>query len=352
MVRFSDLLEVFIVSVTISLLAVPIFRIISLKTGYLDHPQNNKRHAHSTPLLGGAAIFLAFLIGILSQWDVITVSKVNAQMSGILGGAVILLILGLVDDKTGMGPEIKLLGQFIAAMVLYKSGFRITFLGHYYLDLVVTYLWIIGMTNSFNLLDNMNGLSAGIAVIAAFFFGVISWMNGQGIVSIISFCLCGSCLGFLRYNFPRARIFMGDAGSLIIGMVLSTIAIAGNWKSDGFLTSISIPILVLAYPIFDTTLVTIIRISEGRSVFQGGKDHSSHRLALLGLRTRNTVIFVYLVCLMLGISAVLVTKANFKIAVITIVTAASLLALLGIRLSFVDTGRFGRKKGLGEDEKK
>jgi len=351
MVKFTDLLEAFIISTVISLLSIPVLRIISMRTGYLDHPRDNKRHAHSTPLLGGVGIYLAFFIGLLSQWDVISILRVSDQMAAILAGVTVLLILGLVDDKMGMGPNIKLLGQFMAAMILYKAGFKITFLGNYYLNLIFTYLWIIGMTNAFNLLDNMNGLSAGIAIIASFFFGVISWMNGQGIVSIISFCLCGSCLGFLKYNFPKAKVFMGDAGSLIIGFILSTIAISGNWRSYGLLTSLAVPLLVLAYPIFDTTLVTIMRIREGRSIFQGGKDHSSHRLALLGFRTKNTVLLVYLICTILGLSGLLVSRISFKAALAIAIVACVSLLLLGIRLSFVDTGRFGRKKVMGNIEK-
>ena len=344
MIKVTDLLEVFFTSTIISLLSVPVVLMISERTGYLDHPQDNKRHAHSTPLLGGIAIFFAFFIGILSQWDVMVLSNMSSRIIAILAGASILVILGLVDDRIGMGPDIKLLGQFMAAMVIYKSGIRISFLGNYYLNLFFTYLWIIGMTNAFNLLDNMNGLSAGIAIIASFFFGIISWMNGQGAVSILSFCLCGSCLGFLRYNFPKARIFMGDAGSLVIGFMLATIAISGNWRSMGLMTSLAVPILVLTYPIFDTTLVTIMRILQGRSIFQGGKDHSSHRLALLGFKTKNTVLLVYLICTILGLSAFFVSRASFNAAVIVIVIVSIAMLIFGIRLSLVNTGRFGRKK--------
>jgi UDP-GlcNAc:undecaprenyl-phosphate/decaprenyl-phosphate GlcNAc-1-phosphate transferase len=350
MINIKDLLEAFFTSTIISLLSVPLMRVISEKTGYLDRPQDNKRHAHAMPLLGGVAIFFAFVAAILSQSDVIALFSMSNRVLAILCGAFILVVLGLIDDKIGMGPEIKLLGQFIAAMIVYKSGIRITFLGNYYLNLFVTYLWIIGMTNAFNLLDNMNGLSAGIGIIASFFFGIISWMNGQGIASIISFCLCGSCLGFLRYNFPKAKIFMGDTGSLMIGFILATIAIYGNWKSMGLVTSLSVPLLVLAYPIFDTTLVTIVRIVQGRSIFQGGKDHSSHRLALMGFKAKNTVFLVYIICILLGLAALFVSKTTFKVAVLIIIIAAAALILLGIRLSLIDTGRFGRKKGTGNIE--
>ena len=244
-----DILEVFIVSSLIAFLVTPFVRVVASKTGYLDKPQNNKIHAHFTPLLGGVAIFLALFIGIISQWDVIKLHRFNNQITSMLTAMTLLLVLGLIDDKIGMEPDIKLFGQFVAAMILFKSGVKITFLENYYLNLFLTYFWIIGMTNSFNLLDNMNGLSAGVAVISSFFFGVIACMDGQHIVAIIAFCVCGASLGFLRHNFPKASIFMGDAGSLVIGFVLSAIAIMGNWRSLGLATSLAVPILVLAYPI-------------------------------------------------------------------------------------------------------
>ena len=343
MLKYTDILEVFITSAIVSFLITPLIKIIAVKTGYLDHPQDNKRHSHPTPLLGGIAIFFAFLAGIMSQWDIIGLFR-NNHLLAILSGASLLLIIGLIDDRIGMNPNTKLLGQFLAAMILYKAGLRITFLGNYYLNLIVTYLWIIGMTNAFNLLDNMNGLSTGIAAIASFFFGIIAWMNGQGLVCITSFCLCGSCLGFLKHNFPVGKIFMGDAGSLVIGFILSAIAISGNWKSYGFFTSIAVPLMVLAYPIFDTTLVTVARILEGRSIFQGGKDHSSHRLALLGLKSRNTVLIVYLICALLGILALVVSKSSFKTGITIIIFVITGLALLGVRLSLVKTGVSGRRK--------
>ena len=137
---------------------------------------------------------------------------------------------------------------------------------------------------------------------------------------------------------------MGDAGSLVIGFLLSAIAITGNWKSYELVTSLAVPLLVLAYPIFDTTLVTVMRLLEGRSIFDGGKDHSSHRLALLGFRTRNTVRLIYGICILLGIAAVIVSNVTFKPGMAVIIAVGISLALLGVRLSLVGTGRFGRKK--------
>lgn len=340
MLKWVDILEVFITATLISYLIMPLMRTLASRAGFLDHPKDTKVHAHPMPLLGGVGIYLSFIIGIVATTNVIY----DARLLGIFVGCTVLLIVGLIDDRMGMMPEVKLLAQILAAIAVVKAGVRVEFLQNYYLNTLFTYLWIVGITNSFNLLDNMNGLSSGIAGIAAVFFGIISWGTGQLEIAVISFALAGACLGFLKHNFPKAHIFMGDSGSLVIGFVLACIGVIGSWKSRFLSTSLAIPVLILAYPIFDTTLVTIIRIIEKRSVFQGGKDHSSHRLALMGLRRRNAVLLIYGICILLGISAVIVQKILPKYAFVVIGTVGIFLCLLGVRLSRVDTGRFGVKK--------
>ena len=340
--NIAQVLETFFIAGFISYLVAPFVRMMAMKLDYLDHPKDNKVHARPMPLLGGVAMFIAFFITILTKETAIIVPQVRA----ILLGSLILLIIGLIDDKMGMMPNFKLLGQFLAAMVVIKSGLRMDFIPNYYLSVILTYIWIIGITNSFNLLDNMNGLSAGIAGIAALFFGIISYMNGQAVTSIVSFALAGCAFGFLKHNFPKANLFMGDAGSLVLGYVLASLAILGTWKTYILTTSLMVPILVLGYPIFDTALVSIIRILQGRSIFEGGKDHSSHRLALLGLKRYRTVLTIYGICVSLGLTAVIVTRVHWTIGIgLGIIVAISILAL-GIRLSLVDTKRYGRKKGV------
>jgi UDP-GlcNAc:undecaprenyl-phosphate GlcNAc-1-phosphate transferase len=262
----------------------------------------------------------------------------------ILTGASILLIIGLIDDKMGMMPNMKLLGQFLAAMIAIKAGVRVEFIHQYYLDVIFTYLWFIGITNSLNLLDNMNGLSAGIATISAIWFGVITYMSGNVLVSALSFALAGSTLGFLRHNFPKASIFMGDTGSLIIGYLLACVSILSSWKTDLWTTSLLAPLLILGYPIFDTMLVTVMRIMEGRSVFEGGKDHSSHRLALLGLKRFGAVLVIYAVCAFLGVVALIVTRVPWEKGIMLGLAAFFAMTVLGVRLALVNTARFGHRK--------
>lgn len=341
MITYIQIGEIFFISTLIAYLLTPFMRTLAFKFGYLDHPKDNKIHAHATPLLGGVAIYLALVISLLTKAEAVALPSVKAMLAGMS----ILLAIGLIDDKMGMMPNIKLLGQFLAAVVVIKNGLRIEFINNYYLSVVITYLWIIGITNAFNLLDNMNGLSAGVAIIAALFFGIISYMNGDRLISLISFALAGSAAGFLRYNFPKAHIFMGDSGSLLLGYVLSIIAVQGTWKTYMSMTSLMIPILVLGYPIFDTALVSVIRILEGRSIFQGGKDHSSHRIALLGLKRYKTVLAVYLICISLGLVAIAVSRLHWTIGIALGSFTFIVMFSLGTRLSLVDTTRFGRKKG-------
>ena len=339
--NYLQILDTFFIAAIVAYLLTPFVRALAIKLNYLDHPQDNKVHAHPTPLLGGVSIFAGFVIAVLTKHQIMLLPQVRAM----LAGALILFVIGLIDDKMGMMPNFKLLGQFLAAMVVIKSGLCIGFIGNYYINVIVTYIWIIGITNSFNLLDNMNGLSSGIAAIAAIFFGILAYLNGQPVVTAVSLALAGCSLGFLRYNFPKASLFMGDTGSLILGYVLSVLAIMSGWNTASFTIYIAVPVLVLGYPIFDTALVSIMRIAEGRSIFQGGKDHSSHRLALLGFKRYRTVLAIYGVCIFLGITAIAISKVNFLIGMGLIVIALGMMIGLGINLSSVDTKSYGRKKG-------
>jgi UDP-GlcNAc:undecaprenyl-phosphate/decaprenyl-phosphate GlcNAc-1-phosphate transferase len=338
--RWTGILEVFITTALVSYLITPLIRKIAIRTDYLDHPLRNKVHAHPTPLLGGLAIYLAFMIGLFTA----TKFACDARLVSILTATTFLMVVGLVDDRMGMMPEIKLLGQFLAAMIVIKSGVRMEFLNNYYLNVIVTYIWLVGITNAFNLLDNMNGLSSGIAAIAAIFFGIVMWSTNQLCIAVVCFAIAGAALGFLKHNFPKANIFMGDTGSLVIGFVLASIGVLGSWKTKFLTTSVAMPIIILAYPIFDTTLVTVMRLIEGRSVFQGGKDHSSHRLALLGLKKTRAVLVIYGICIALGLSALLIPRLPLKNALIVIGALAIGMIFLGIRLALVDTGRYGRIK--------
>jgi len=341
--KWTQVISTFAITAFVAYLLTPFIKLIAAKTGFMDQPRTTKVHAHPKPLLGGVAIFSAFVIGVISNPALLAAQYVLPILSGVL----LLLFIGLIDDKMGMMPNMKILGQFLAAMIVVKSGLRVEFFGNYYLNVVFTYAWIVGITNAFNLLDNMDGLSSGIAVISGLFFGIIALVDGQFAVSSLSFALAGSCLGFLRHNFPKAKIFMGDSGSLVIGYVLSVIAIIGTWETYVWTTSLMIPIFVLGYPIFDTSLVTIMRSIERRSIFDGGKDHSSHRLALLGLKKKRAVFVIFGVCFLLGIAAFLLTLLKPQHGIMLGIIGFVSMALFGVRLSMVKMTREGRKRKNG-----
>ena len=332
-----DMIGAFSISIVIAYLLAPFAGYVAKKIGFLDKPANTKAHVHATPLLGGIAMYVAFFLAI-----VFTIG-LNTDIAAIFLGATLLVIIGLVDDRMGMMPNVKLFGQLIAALTVAKLGIRVAFIENYYLSVLFTCFWIIGMTNAFNLLDNLNGLSAGIASISAFFFALLAWTRGDFMVATIAAALCGSSLGFLKHNFPKASIFMGDAGSLFLGFVLACAAVIGSWETPTKITSLAVPILILAYPIFDTTLVTILRIKEKRSIFQGGKDHSSHRLALLGLKKRRAVLVIYGITFTFGLCAYTLTRVSAAAAVIIMSVTSLALCVLGIRLGMLKLNREGKR---------
>ncbi len=335
----AQLFEVFFFTALISYLMTPFLRQVAFKIGWLDKPKSNKVHAKPVPLLGGVAIFLSFFIV-----SALTAVRHTPHIVFIFIGCLILVGVGLIDDKFGMMPKMKLLAQILAAMLVIKAGLRVNFFSNYYFNVLFTYVWIIGITNSFNLLDNMNGLSAGIAAISSLFFGIVCFIEGQTLAAGFSFALAGANLGFLKHNFPKARIFMGDSGSLIIGYLLGILAIWSSWQIRQINPSLVVPLLVLSYPIFDTTLVTIMRVIEKRPIFEGGKDHSSHRLALLGLKKMRAVLVIYAICIASGIAGVIVAKSNIYAGVAVAAVVFGLFFILGIRLSFIKTYQHGHRK--------
>ncbi|UCD55453.1 MAG: undecaprenyl/decaprenyl-phosphate alpha-N-acetylglucosaminyl 1-phosphate transferase [Candidatus Omnitrophota bacterium] len=328
MVTIQDIFGAFFIALIISYGFTPLARQIAFKIRLLDHPNSKKSHAHATPLLGGLSIFLAFFTAIL-----FTTHINRFIICGILVGGAILMTLGIIDDKLGMMPGMKLSGQILAALIAYKMGVRVITFEDYYVSMFFTVFWIVGITNAFNLLDNLNGLSSGIAGISAIFFGIIALLDSQIYIAILSFALAGGCLGFLKHNFPKASIFMGDSGSMFLGFTLASIAVLGSWETDKISLSLSLPILVLGYPIFDTTLVTLLRLIEKRPVFLGGKDHSSHILASLKFKKKRAVLVIYVVSILLGFSALLVSVLPLAIAILIFIIVVCNMISFGVYLA-------------------
>jgi UDP-GlcNAc:undecaprenyl-phosphate GlcNAc-1-phosphate transferase len=279
----------FVFGLVLSIGLVPLCRIVAFKTGLVAHPRNDRWHRSSVPLLGGVAIALATLI-------VAVATGTAVELAAPLAAAMFISAAGLADDALNLKPATKLLAQIVVAAWLVYFGYRLNWIESRLIDSVLTMMWVVGLTNAFNLLDNMDGLCAGTALVVAVMLGA-GLMEGAGPLRAapeLSWlgALAGAVAGFLVYNFPPASIFMGDSGSLLLGFSLATLTLSDEGvrgsRSD-VLSVIAGPVFVLLLPIFDTTLVTISRVLSGRSPATGGRDHSSHRLVAIGLSERTAV---------------------------------------------------------------
>jgi UDP-GlcNAc:undecaprenyl-phosphate GlcNAc-1-phosphate transferase len=287
--------------------ATPLARRIAPRLGVMDIPSPRKVHARPMPLLGGAAIVLASIATLLIFENRFEFQ----QLIGILFGAAWVSLLGIYDDRWGLRPILKLLGQVLAAGILIVSGVQVQVFPSEIINIGVTLLWVVGLTNSLNLLDNMDGLSGGVAAVGAAFFMVMAAVSKQTYVSALSAALLGAALGFLIYNFNPASIFMGDTGSLFLGYMLAAIGIKLRFPDNVTFVTWMVPIMVMGVPIFDTTLVFISRLRRGKNpLTTPGKDHTSHRLVALGFTTREAVMIHYLLSGVFGIAAILITQAT------------------------------------------
>ncbi|HVP35640.1 MAG TPA: hypothetical protein VMT04_01460 [Terriglobales bacterium] len=325
-------------SLLLVLIFTPFFIKLAFKKNFLDYPDPRKIHSHPTPLLGGASVFSGFCVVILFSFFYRNLWSYEAL--GVLLGGLLVLILGLWDDKFGMRPGVKLIGQIIATFVFLLVSQSFGKLNFGLLGDLLFFLWMVGLMNAFNFLDNMDGLCSGISVLAAAAFAIIFIQTGQIALGIICLALAGALTGFLRYNFPPAKIFLGDAGSMLNGFVLSALGVLFAKRNSSF-NQLLVPMLVLSYPIFDISLVTFTRAKEGRKIYKGGKDHSSHRLMDLGLHPRKTLGSIYLISLGLGITGLLIFfffESSWKLLIV--VCAGLLLAILGAHLhrNFIRAG--------------
>ncbi len=312
-------------ALVIAIGGTPLVRYAALKLGILDNPSARKIHSAPVPLMGGAAIYVAF-IAALALWG--ERSYVN-EVVGISVGATLVSIVGALDDSRGMGSYLKLFFQLAAALILIVSGVQVR-LFHGVLDIVLTLLWVVGITNAFNLLDNMDGLSSGVATIAAAFFTLLAAMSDQYLVGTLAAALCGACIGFLVYNWNPARVFMGDTGSLFLGFLLAAVGIKLRFPANSAEITWTIPILVLALPIFDTSLVFFSRLRRGKNpLTTAGQDHVSHRLARRTGSQREAVLLCYLITGGTGMASIFLTQANLQEAII-VGSAALLLAMFAM----------------------
>jgi UDP-GlcNAc:undecaprenyl-phosphate GlcNAc-1-phosphate transferase len=287
--------------------ATPLAQRAARRLGVIDQPAARKQHVVPTPLLGGVAIYLAFIVSLVALGDRFYVN----QVTGIFLGATMVSFLGLWDDRWHLKPWPKLIGQCLAAGILVLTDVRIGVFPWPWLNVAATLLWVVFITNAMNLLDNMDGLSGGIAAIAAAFFLLFAAMSKQYLVGALAAALVGACAGFLFYNFNPASIFMGDTGALFLGFVLAAVGIKLRFPENSAFVTWMVPVLVLAVPIFDTSLVIISRLRRGLNPLTApGKDHLSHRLARLTGNPREAVLVCYLLGGTGGVVATFITQAS------------------------------------------
>ena len=325
------------------ILLTPLVRFVASKRGWIAQPRRQRWHKKPTALSGGIAIYLAAAIPLFYFADFKSLiphlvrGTIHPELPNLTAviflGMTLIFILGLLDDFIQIRPYTKLVGQILVASMVTFLGFRLHWFVSLTGDTIVTIFWIVGITNAFNLIDNMDGLCAGVGLIAACYLAMLF----QGIspeAFLLALILAGAFLGFLLYNFNPASIFMGDCGSLLIGFTLSTLCLFYAGEHAGSkLARYAVPVLLLMVPILDTTMVTVIRLLSGRKASVGGKDHTSHRLVLIGLSEKGAVLFLYGVGAISGFSALFVSRSdNFSSPVVIIPLMISIL-LMGIYLS-------------------
>jgi UDP-GlcNAc:undecaprenyl-phosphate GlcNAc-1-phosphate transferase len=293
----------------LTLLSVPVARWLARRWHCTAVPSAARWHRRETPTTGG----LAFSIPIIAT--AMFFSSDLWSMAPFLVIAAVAFGLGLYDDLRQLSPATKLSGQIIIAAAALFCGFRLQFLSWEPLDALLTAIWIVGLTNALNLLDNMDGLAAGIALIAAVYLAYLFHQQGDPGYCAAALALAGALAAFLLFNFHPASIFMGDAGSLFLGTTLSLMTIHANGQASNILSLIAVPACILLVPILDTTLVTVTRLLRGQPVSQGGKDHASHRLVVLGLSESQAVLLLYLMAAVSGATAVIIKQISYPLSV-------------------------------------
>ncbi len=292
----------------LAVVGTPLARKLGLRLNVVDQPDPSRKvHTVPTPRMGGVAIFLSILLATLLLGG----RYKSDQLTSVLVGASFISLLGFWDDRYSLSPWLKLAGQFLAAGLLVLTGVTIYTFHLPLLDYAATIFWVVWITNSLNLLDNMDGLSGGIAAIAAGHFALMCTFTGQYLVGALAVAVMAACLGFLVYNWNPAMIFMGDSGSLFLGFTLAAIGIKMRFPENVSFVTWMIPLLVLGVPIFDTSLVIISRLRRGLNpLTTPGRDHSSHRLTYAGLTRREAVLVLYITAFSLGLVALFITEAS------------------------------------------
>ena len=322
----------------VSFLATPLVKTLAYKVGAIDVPKDNRRmHKVPIPRLGGLAIFLAFLLSTLVFADI------DRQMQGILLGAVMIVVLGVMDDIMALKALPKLLVQMAAGVAVYY-GCRIQFLSNPnvfsdmtyvnlgWLSVPITIIWIVAITNAVNFIDGLDGLAVGVSAISTASLIVIALMVAETNIAIILCALFGACLGFIPYNFNPAKIFMGDTGATFLGYILATLSVTGLFKMYAII-SFAVPFLILGVPIFDICFAVLRRVAHGQSPMHADRGHIHHRLIDMGFSQKQSVAIAYMLTAILGLAAVLLTSSG-ELKALILIGAVFVVSMIGFRLIF------------------
>ena len=317
----------FCIAVAVALVITPGVILLAAKTGAMDAPDARKVHKKPIPRIGGIGIYAAFMIAILAVMGFTALTdEVFHELIGLLVSGTLIVIVGIVDDYKNLPAKVKLVGQIIAACVLVAFDVRIDFVTDPFGDFIfleyfavpATVFWIVGLTNTVNLIDGLDGLAAVVSAIASITIFLVAMQQDFLLVAVLTAALAGAAIGFLYYNFNPARIFMGDTGSMFLGFMLAGISVIGAVKSAATIALI-VPILALGLPILDTTFAIVRRYRGGVPIFKPDKGHLHHRLLDLGFTQRQAVLLMYVISALLGLSAVALNEVSGGIAILIVV---------------------------------
>lgn len=316
---------IFLLALTITGFSTPWVRRAAIALGFVDEPARRKLHSTPMPLMGGVAMVAGFIVAILFFYGSLPRTVTAVFLAGI-----IVALIGLLDDRYDLPAWAKFTAEFaiVATLLFFDIGVKLPLPN--WLNFLITFVWILGITNAINFLDNMDGLSAGISAVSAAFILLLGSQGGQYLVSILAAAVLGACLGFLRYNFKPAQIFMGDAGALFLGFLLAVMALQLRFPINISAVTWMVPVFIMGVPIFDMSLVVFSRLRRGfNPMTTSGKDHISHRLVNLGFSQREAVLILYLLSGVFGMIALFVARAN-PIEAYTVAITTALFALYAI----------------------
>lgn len=322
----------FMIALGVALFLTPVVISFARRTGALDAPDARKVHVRPIPRIGGIGIYAAFMVSVLVQMSISDLPpELMTSLWGLLAGGTIIVAIGIIDDYRDLPAKVKLLGQIFAACVL-VIGFDVRIdvitdpLGDFiyleYFAIPATIFWVVGLTNTVNLIDGLDGLAAGVSSIAAVTIFLVAMEEGIPFVAMITAALAGAAIGFLYYNFNPARIFMGDTGSMFLGFMLAGISVIGAVKSAATIALI-VPILALGLPILDTTFAIVRRARNHRPIFKPDKGHLHHRLLAHGFTQKQAVLLMYVVSALFGLCALALTAVSTQAALLIIIIVAA-----------------------------